>query len=131
MQSSETTSCEEIAYPGYPRIASTPDRLATLATLFGMKPAPVERCRVLELGCGDGANLIPMALDLTGSQFTGLDISPAQIGRAQTTAAAISLKNISFRQIDLLDFDVAAGEFDYIIAHGVYSWVPPVVRSPM
>ena len=43
-----------------------PDRLATLATLFGMKPAPPEHCRVLEIGCASGGNLIPLAEALTG-----------------------------------------------------------------
>ena len=55
---SETTY-DEVSYPSHPFTQTHPDRLATLATLFGLRPAPIERCRVLELGCGDGANILP------------------------------------------------------------------------
>src|SRR5262249_10589850 len=58
------TSYDEVPYESYPFSQTHPDRLATVATLFGMRPAPVDRCRVLELGCAAGGNLIPMALAL-------------------------------------------------------------------
>ena len=45
---------DAVPYPGHPFAQTHPDRLATLATLFGLRPAAPERCRVLELGCGDG-----------------------------------------------------------------------------
>lgn len=60
---------DEVLYNNYALLHTHPNRLATLGKLFGLKPAPVERCRVLELGCGDGANLIPMAYSLPDSQF--------------------------------------------------------------
>ena len=69
------TLYDEVPYPNLPFPQTHPDRLATLATLFGMAPAPVERCRVLELGCGAGGNLIPMALGLPESELLGIDLA--------------------------------------------------------
>lgn len=53
---------DEVPYESYPYPQTHPDRIATIATILGISPAPVERCRVLELGCASGGNLIPMAL---------------------------------------------------------------------
>ncbi len=64
--------------PPYPELCHSwthPSRLAAIATLSGMRPAPPERCRVLELGCASGGNLVPMAYGLPGSTFVGVDIS--------------------------------------------------------
>ncbi|HVP46514.1 MAG TPA: class I SAM-dependent methyltransferase [Bryobacteraceae bacterium] len=123
------TSYDEIPYPGSPYSQTHPDRLATLAILFGMTPAPVERCRVLELGCGDGGNIIPMAFGLPDSRFTGVDLAESAIVRGQELIAGLQLDNVELHHLDLMDFDPRFGEFDYIIAHGLYSWVPPQVRE--
>ena len=69
------TPYDEVRYPSYTHTPSHPDRLATQAILFGLTPAPVAACRVLELGCGDGSNLVPMAYGLPGSHFTGIDLA--------------------------------------------------------
>ena len=66
------TSYDEVAYPSYSFAQTHPDRLGAIAALFGMSPAPVDGCRVLELGCGNGSNLIPMAFCLPGSRFVGV-----------------------------------------------------------
>ena len=106
-----------------------PDRLATIATLFGMHPAHPSRCRVLELGCAAGGNLIPMALTAPESQFVGIDLSPRQIQDAQATANELNLSNIDLRALSILDVPDDFGTFDYILCHGVYSWVPPEVQD--
>jgi methyltransferase-like protein len=123
------TRYDELPYPGLAFAETHPDRLATMATLFGMTPAPVEVCRVLELGCGDGANLIPMAFTLPKSCFTGLDLAETAIARGRSLLGALDLRNIRMLHLDLLDVSAGFGEFDYIIAHGLYSWVPPHVRE--
>ena len=123
------TVYDELPYPGLPFAETHPDRLATMAALFGMAPAPVDRCRVLELGCGDAGNLIPMAFTLPNSTFTGIDLAGTAILRGQELADQLGLSNIDLRQLDLLDFVPNSGEFDYIIAHGLYSWVPPDARE--
>jgi len=106
-----------------------PDRLATLATLFGMSPAPPARCRVLELGCASGGNLIPMALGDPESRFVGIDLSPRQIADGRATAAELGIQNLDLRALSILDFPADLGTFDYILCHGVYSWVPPEVQG--
>lgn len=124
-------SYEEVLYPGYSFTMSHPDRLAAQAILFGMTPAPLATCRVLELGCGDGANLIPVAFGLPQSRCLGIDLAARPIAAGQALIEATNLKNITLRQMNMLDVTPALGEFDYIIAHGIYSWVPPIVRDKL
>ena len=71
-----TTSYDEVPYADRVHPATHPDLLAVVGTLFGMSPAPPDRCRVLELGCAGGANLIALAQSLPGSRFVGVDLSP-------------------------------------------------------
>jgi SAM-dependent methyltransferase len=125
------TTYDEVPYPSFSYPQTHPDRLATLATLFGMTPAPVEHCRVLELGCGGGGNLLPMAEALPGSEFVGIDLSARQIAASQAAARALGLKNLTLGQADLLDVPNGLGPFDYIVAHGVYSWVPPPAQDKL
>ena len=106
-----------------------PDGLAIAAKLHGLSPAAITDCRVLELGCADGTNLLPMAAALPQSRFVGIDLSPRQIASGQEIAQALGLENLELRAADLLTLDDSLGEFDYIICHGVYSWVPPVVQD--
>jgi methyltransferase-like protein/2-polyprenyl-3-methyl-5-hydroxy-6-metoxy-1,4-benzoquinol methylase len=120
---------DEVLYAGYPFPQTHPDRLATLASLFGLNPAPVSNCRVLELGCGDGANLVPMAFGLPQSRFIGIDLAARSIALGQAKVAELKLENIDLRCCDIMAVDGALGEFDYIIAHGVYSWVAGAVRD--
>jgi methyltransferase-like protein len=123
------TSYDAVPYPGGAFPQAHPDRLATMATLFGMKPAPVERCRVLELGCGDGGNLVPMAFGLPRSEFVGIDLAAGPIARGRALVEALGLTNIRLLPLDLMDVTADFGVFQYIIAHGVYSWVPPAVQD--
>jgi methyltransferase-like protein/SAM-dependent methyltransferase len=122
-------SYDEILYPSYLHMQTHPDRLATMATFFGMQPAPVERARVLELGCNDGSNLIPYAFSLPESRFVGIDLAARPIERGCGIVAELGLKNIELRRYDVMDVDESFGEFDYIVAHGLFSWVPPFVRE--
>lgn len=126
-----TTLYDDVFYPGRVYEHTHPNRLATLATLYGMSPTPVERCRVLELGCGVGGNLLPMAFQYPDSEFVGIDLSGATISRGQSNVAALGLTNITLLHRDIMDVGADFGQFDYIMAHGVYSWVPPTVRDRM
>jgi methyltransferase-like protein/2-polyprenyl-3-methyl-5-hydroxy-6-metoxy-1,4-benzoquinol methylase len=100
-----------------------------MARLFGLPAADPTRARVLELGCADGTNLLPMAEQFPGTTFLGLDASKVQIAVGLEAIAASGLKNIELRQQDILNFPASEGKFDYIIAHGVFSWVPDAVRE--
>lgn len=104
-----------------------PDWLGTVGRIFGMDPAPADGCRVLELGCGPGGNLVPLAELLPGSEFVGVDLSSTQVARARADAAAIGVANVRFEAMDIRDVP-DWGPFDYVICHGVFSWVPDDVR---
>lgn len=125
-------SYERVPYPGAAFPQTHPDRLATISALFGGRPAPVETCRVLELGCGDGGNVLPMAHALPQARFTGIDLSPSAIGRASRTADVLGLSNVDLVAGDLAAQDAGSlGRFDVVIAHGVFSWVPDPVRDAL
>lgn len=106
-----------------------PSRLAVAARLHGLDPAPVEHCRVLEIGTAVGANIIPMAETLPRSEFVGIDRSAREIVSAREGLAATGIANVRFECMDLRDLDDTFGKFDYIIAHGIYSWIPFDVRE--
>jgi methyltransferase-like protein/2-polyprenyl-3-methyl-5-hydroxy-6-metoxy-1,4-benzoquinol methylase len=125
----EPTSYDQIPYPAGAYPQSHPDRLAALGRLFGMTPPDVRNCRVLELGCADGSNLIPLACALEHSSFVGVDLSARQVLTGGEVISCLGLKNIELRAADLRTVDETCGTFDYIIAHGLYSWVPADVQE--
>ena len=122
---------DRIHYPGGAWEHSHPDRIAANARMYGLNPAPVERCRVLELGCGAGGNLVPMACGLPDARFLGIELAARPVALGRRLAATLGLSNLELQQRDLLDLPADLGEFDYIIAHGVYSWVPAPVRDAL
>jgi methyltransferase-like protein/SAM-dependent methyltransferase len=129
MAETPQTSYDELPYTNHPFSYSHPSRLAATALLFGMKPTPVEHCRVLELGCAAGGNLVPMAQTLPGSEFVGIDLSPRQVADGQAVVNALGLTNVELKALNLLEVSPRFGQFDYVICHGVYSWVPPPVQD--
>lgn len=122
---------DEVAYPGYAYAQTHPDRLATQAGLFGLRPAPVEACRVLEIGCGDGGNLVPMALGLPDSEFVGIDLAEQPVARGTALARELGLANVALHVLDVQELPDDLGAFDYVLAHGVYSWIPPKPRDAL
>ena len=129
MTNGDRTLYDDVHYPSKAYAYTHPNRLNTIAQLFGMKPAPVDKCRVLELGCGAGGNLIPMAHYCPDSEFLGFDLSADSIDKATATAARLGVPNLTFQQADILEISEDIGPFDYIICHGVYSWVPSDVQK--
>ena len=125
---SDAFSYDLVPYTSYPYARTHPDRLATVARLFGMEPAPVAGCRVLELGCASGGNLVPMAEQLPGAELVGVDLGAHQIEQGQAVVRALELPNVVLRHGDLCEVDERWGSFDYVICHGVYSWVAPQVQ---
>jgi len=131
LSASVPTPYDEVRYPGHPYAQTHPDHLATIGTLFGMRPAPVGECRVLEVACGDGANLVPAAYALPGSSFVGFDLAAWPIAAGRAVIERLGLQNITLLQGDLAGFDAGGGSFDYVIAHGLYSWIPPEAREAL
>jgi SAM-dependent methyltransferase len=123
------TLYDEVLYPNLPFAQTHPDRLATIATLFGMDPAPLASCRVLELACGSGDNLIPIAAQYPASQFLGIDAAAVVVSAGNQEIADLGLANIRLEHADIMQLPPGLGPFDYVIAHGFYSWVPEPVRD--
>jgi methyltransferase-like protein/2-polyprenyl-3-methyl-5-hydroxy-6-metoxy-1,4-benzoquinol methylase len=120
----------DVPYPSFTFSQTHPDRLATIAKLHGITSADIENCRVLELGCGDGSNLNWIAHTLPNSKFVGIDLSTKHISDAKANAAEIGITNAEFHAADVMTLSVDTfGKFDYIIAHGLFSWVPGFVRD--
>lgn len=126
---SGTHDYDRVAYPGLAYPDTHPGQLAVMGLLHGMQPAPVDSCRVLEIACGDGANLLPMAYAIPGSQFVGFDLAAQPIARGQQRIRDLGLANIQLFQANMLEVADTLGQFDYIIAHGLYAWVPEPVRD--
>ena len=128
---SSSSPYDAVRYPSAVYAQTHPDRLATAGLLFGLRPAPVTRARVLELGCGEGTNLIAMAVSLPESRFYGFDLAAEPIRAGRRLVEALGLNNLQLDRVDLMDLPKDLGEFDYIIAHGLYSWVPEPVREKL
>jgi methyltransferase-like protein/2-polyprenyl-3-methyl-5-hydroxy-6-metoxy-1,4-benzoquinol methylase len=122
-------SYDDLPYPSQPYPFTHPDHVASVATLLGMKPAPPDRCLILELGCASGGNLIPLALALPQSNFVGIDLAREQVCQGLQTISDLGLRNIQLHPLSILDLDEGLDSFDYIICHGVYSWVPEEVQD--
>lgn len=108
---------------------SHPARIGAIARLLGMPAALPDSCRVLELGCGEGMNLLPLAERFPRAHFVGVDFSGGQIGVGEQARLAAKLDNAQLVCADLRAYEPEPGAFDYVIAHGVYSWVPDEVKE--
>jgi SAM-dependent methyltransferase len=123
---------DRVNYPTYSYRMTRPDRLELVGRLLGLDPPPAATARVLEVGCGTGGNIIPMAERFPSASFVGFDIAPTQITVARELAEVAGVGNVSLEVRDILEIDIAGaplGEFDYIVAQGMWSWIPERVRE--
>jgi SAM-dependent methyltransferase len=125
------TSYDLIAYPSRAMPQTHPDRLATHARLFGLTTAPIDACRVLDIGGGDGSNLISLALAFPNSRFVSFDLAKSPVERGQATIEALGVTNFDLFQGNISDVDLGDEPFDYVISHGVYSWIPETARDAL
>ncbi len=129
MSNSSLVTYDEVPYVSGPFSQTVPCHLALLPVLFGLPVPSIRGGRVLELGCASGGNIVAMAQDLPETEFIGVDLSARQIADGQKLLAEVPLENIELRHQSILDIDDSWGKFDFIICHGVYSWVPRVVQD--
>ncbi len=122
-------SYDEVPYESRPFPQTHPAKSAALARVFGLTPPAIESARILELGCASGGNIIPLACAFPNATFVGVDLSPNQVETGRARIRQIGLKNITLRHQSIMDLSRGHGTFDYIICHGVYSWVPQPVRD--
>ncbi len=108
-----------------------PERLAVVAALHGLSPPPLETARVLEIGCGEGLNMMALAAAYPQARFEGFDLAESAIARGEALRVAARLGTVVLSVGDILEAKqtIAPQSFDYIVAHGVYAWVPEPVRA--
>jgi SAM-dependent methyltransferase len=124
-----TSYYDAVPYDSHPFPQSAMEHLEALAFLFGLDAPDPSSARVLELGCAAGGNLIPFAARHPQARAVGVDLSPVQIAQGMAAIANAGLSNIELKAFDVSQIDAAFGEFDYIVCHGVYSWVPGAVQD--
>jgi methyltransferase-like protein len=120
---------DDYPYYSFPYEQSAPEHLAAVAHVFGLTAPDTRRARVLELGCAAGGNLIPFAVRNPDARAIGVDLSGVQVQEGRRRVKRLKLKNVELRQQDLMTLGEVDGRFDYIVCHGVYSWVPPDVQQ--
>lgn len=130
MSVTKRTAYDDLPYKSMPVEWTAPERLALASLLHGGPRPRLDRYRVLELGCADGSNLIPMAFFRPDGDFVGIDSARSQVALADDRRAALGLGNVEFVCADLRAADQClSGQFDFIIAHGVFSWIPDATRD--
>lgn len=129
---SQSNPYDEVPYKSYPIEWVAPERLALASLLHGGPRVLLDDYRVLELGCGDGANLLPLANYRRQASFIGVDGARSQIDKAIYRKSELELSNIEFIHADFVTTtQQLSGQFDYIIAHGIFSWVAQDVRDAL
>jgi methyltransferase-like protein/cyclopropane fatty-acyl-phospholipid synthase-like methyltransferase len=128
---SKNNPYDQTPYPLKAYVTSLPHRMAAVGRLFGLQPPDTRSCHVLELGCASAMNLIAMADMMPDARFIGIDLSRQQINQGNALIAELGLTNIKLRCQDILELACEKNRFDYIIAHGVYSWVPQNAREAL
>jgi SAM-dependent methyltransferase len=124
-------SYDELPYDSLPLPETQPDFLAAVAKLHGFDAPDPRRARILELGCAQGGNLIPLARRWPESDCVGVELSRVQAEAGAAFVDRLGLANVRILHGDLAALPDGLGEFDYIIAHGVFSWVPPAVQHAL
>jgi len=118
-----------LEYPSHVHPQAHPSRLAAIGRLHGIKAASPRDCHLLEVGCGDGLQLLTLAMAYPRSRFVGVDLSQAAIARGEAARRTLGLDNLRLVAADLMAWDPGPDPYDYITAHGFFSWVPDVVRD--
>lgn len=115
---------DEVPYVSYALQETSPAFMRSCAALFAVEAPDPRKARILELGCAGGNNIIAIAATYPGSECVGIDLSQVQIDEGQKVVDAVGIKNLKLQKRSIADINEADGKFDYIIAHGVISWVP-------
>jgi SAM-dependent methyltransferase len=126
-----TDPYDQVPYTDHAYAESHPDRLAVVARLSGWQPPQLVDPRILELGCGRGGNLLPMAAGLQGATLVGVDRSARQIDEARRIAGDTGLRNVELIAASFEEAELPRASFDYVVCHGVYSWVPVATRRAL
>lgn len=127
----QQTIYSELGYKSMPFPYTTPATLEAYAALVGVSAPNPKNARVLELGATYGGNIISQALFNPDATFVGIELSQEQVEKGNEVIANAGLTNVSLIQSDIASIGSEIGTFDYIIAHGVYSWVDDGVKEAL
>ena len=127
----QQTIYSELGYKSMPFPYTTPATLEAYAALVGVSAPNPKTARVLELGATYGGNIISQALFNPDATFVGIELSQEQVEKGNEVIANAGLTNVSLIQSDIASIGSEIGTFDYIIAHGVYSWVDDGVKDSL
>ena len=122
------TSYDEVPYISKTFFNTQPIRLKTILKLLDYDAPNIETAKVLEIGCSFGGNIIPFALSYPNSKVTGIDLSETQINEGKKIIKHLEIDNIELLHQNVLEYETDE-IFDYIICHGVYSWIPEEVQK--
>lgn len=127
----EREAYDSVAYPTAIISKMTPDRIAAAGRLYGWRGPDPATASVLEIGCGDGLNIMGIAAMAPGGRHVGFDLSAPTIERGRKILAAAGLGNVTLEAGDIMTWPRDGEKFDYIVCHGVYAWVPPPVQQAL
>ena len=113
----------DLGYLSQPFPYASAPFLESYARLLGLSPAPASTARILEIGSSYGGNLISQALFYPRATFTGIEIAPTQVDVGKTYIDQLGITNLDLLEGDVNERHEQLGTYDYIIAHGFYSWV--------
>lgn len=127
----DTAAYDQFFFESFPDPERHINRLFVMATLAGLSPKGIASARVLEIGCSTAAHLLPQAERYPRSFFVGIDLSAGQIEQGIQSQSVLGLKNIALHATDFRDYEDRRGSFDYVICHGMYSWIADDLRRPL
>lgn len=130
----DKTKIVEKQYNDVPYISKSfhytlPEKQKTVLQLLGFETPDLENARVLEIGCSFGGNIIPFAISHPNAKIIGIDLAETQVNEGNNIIKFLELDNIELHHKNILNFDESYGKFDYIICHGVFSWVTEEVQN--
>lgn len=124
-----TNTYDALPYNSYPFAQTNPLLWQGIARLFGLNAPSPAKARILEIGCAGGGNISSIAARYPHSQCVGIDYSHRQIEEGKRQLEGFNLPNLKLLHLSVTDIPQDLGTFDYIICHGVFSWVPPEVQE--
>ena len=90
------------------------DQARTLVELLHSDTRYPDGSKVLEAGCGVGAQTVTLAVNSPGASITSIDISKDSIAEAERTVKSLGIANVRFQQADIFNLDFEPESFDHI-----------------
>ena len=126
----------DVAYTSNIYREITPSWLGMTSLLLGHRPPDLARpFRYADLGCGNGFTTLAVAASCPHAEVWGFDFNPAHIEFASALAARAGLTNAHFVETSFAGLaalpDSALPDFDFMVSHGVLSWISPANRHQL